>query len=68
MIKQEELILNGRKLVKNYSDKNVYITRNGKKYQYAIDPIEFKSTRTYKETEEKIIVADKSWEHFNRMN
>lgn len=53
MIKQETIIINGRTLVKTYSDSNKYIIQNetGVKYSEAID-IPYKYT--YTESDEDI--------------
>lgn len=53
MIKQETIIINGRTLVKTYSDSNKYIIQNetGVKYTEAID---VPNKYTYKESEEDI--------------
>lgn len=53
MLKQETIIINGRELVKTYSDSNKYIIQNetGVKYSEAVDvPNRF----TYRESEEDI--------------
>lgn len=53
MIKQETIIINGRTLIKTYSDSNKYIIQNetGVKYSEAVDvPNRF----TYSESEENI--------------
>lgn len=57
MIKQETIIVNGRQLVKTYSDNNKYIIQNetGIKYTEAIDiPNKF----TYSESLEYIPVIE----------
>lgn len=53
MLKQETIIVNGRELIKTYSDNNKFIIQNetGAKYSEAID-IPYKYT--YKESEEDI--------------
>lgn len=53
MLKQETIIVNGRELIKTYSDNNKFIIQNetGIKYSEAID-IPYKYT--YKESEEDI--------------
>lgn len=53
MIKQEKIIINGRELVKTYSDNNKFIIQNetGAKYNEAIDvPDKY----TYTESDEDI--------------
>jgi hypothetical protein len=52
MIRIEKITINGKDFIKTFSDKGVYITRNGLLYKDACDPIAF--TRLYEETEEKI--------------
>lgn len=53
MIKQETIIVNGRELIKTYSDSNKFIIQNetGAKYIEAVD-IPYKYT--YTESEEEI--------------
>lgn len=53
MIKQETIIINGRTLVKTYSDNNKYIIQNetGVKYSEAVD---IPNRYTYRESEENI--------------
>ena len=53
MIITENVTINGREFVKNYSDEGFMIERDGVRYSEAIDPIEFKE-RTYTETDEPI--------------
>lgn len=53
MLKQETIIVNGRELIKTYSDNNKFIIQNetGVKYSEAVDvPNRF----TYRESEEDI--------------
>ena len=52
MIVTESIQVNGRKLVKTYSDRNVMIERDGVRYDAAIDPAG--SGRTYTETDEPV--------------
>lgn len=52
MIKKEIININGRLFTKTFSDKNVYIMRNGILYKDAYNPIEI--SRTYEESEEAI--------------
>jgi hypothetical protein len=52
MIVTENLTINGRALVKTYSDKGMMVEREGVRYSEAIDPAEF--GRQYIETDEPI--------------
>lgn len=52
MIKTENININGRHLIKTYSDEGFMIERDGVRYSEAIDPAEF--GRQYIETDEKI--------------
>lgn len=54
MLITEELVINGDKFVKNYSDKGLFIERDGVMYEEAIDPIEYKDSRIYTETDKPI--------------
>lgn len=51
MIIREEITINDREFIKNYSDKNMMIERDGVQYSEAIDPIEFAEERIYIETD-----------------
>lgn len=53
MIKQEKIVINGRELVKTYSDNNKFIIQNetGTKY---IEAIDVPDKYTYTETDEDI--------------
>ena len=53
MIVTETLDINGRRLIRTYSDSGYMIERDGERYSEAIDPAEF--GRTYMETDEKIL-------------
>ena len=55
MLITEELVINGDKFVKNYSDRGLFIERGGVQYEEAVDPIEYKDTRIYTETDTPII-------------
>ena len=57
MIKQETIFVNGRELIKTYSDNNKYIIQNetGAKYTEAID---IPNKYTYIESEEDIKVEE----------
>lgn len=52
MIVNEEIIINGKKFVKTYSDCGYMVERDGVQYSEAIDPLEF--GRTYAETDVEI--------------
>lgn len=52
MVKTETLNINGKTFVRTWSDEGMMIERDGKRYEEAIDPIEF--GRTYTETEQEI--------------
>lgn len=51
VIYQNYTTVEGVERVKAYSDKNVYIERDGALYSEAIDPTEFSSERIYTETD-----------------
>lgn len=57
MIKQETIIINGRTLVKTYSDSNKYIVQNetGVKYSEAVD---IPNRYTYTESNEDIEIEE----------
>ena len=54
MIQTETLEKNGRMLIRTYSDRGVYIQRDGVRYESAVDPIE--TGRTYTEMDDIIPV------------
>ena len=54
MIQTETLEKNGRTLIRTYSDRGVYIQRDGVRYESAVDPIE--TGRTFTETDDIIPV------------
>ena len=54
MVITENVTINGREFIRNYSDEGFMIERDGVRYSEAIDPIEFKDVRTYTETDEPI--------------
>lgn len=56
MLITEELVINGDKFVKNYSDRGLFIERDGVMYEEAVDPIEYKDSRIYTETDKPIEV------------
>ena len=47
MIQTENIIINGRQLIRTYSDSGHYIQRDGVRYTEAIDPAD--SRRSYEE-------------------
>ena len=49
MIVKEDLTINGKAFVKQFSDKAVYIEREGQRYSEAIDPANL--NRQYAETD-----------------
>lgn len=57
MILTENIEINGRKFLKNYSDQGFMIERDGVRYNEAIDPIQF-TDRDYIETDIKIVKLD----------
>lgn len=56
MLLTEEITVDGRILVKTYSDQRMQIERDGVRYAEAIDPPE--AGRTYVETEDPIDSAE----------
>lgn len=54
MVVREQIEIKGKQYIKNYSDRRMYIERDGVKYEEAIDPIEFAEERIYTETDEPI--------------
>lgn len=56
MIVKENIEIKGREFIKQYSDRGVYIEREGVEYAEAIDPAEFE--REYTETDKPIEVLD----------
>lgn len=51
MLITEIVTIKDEKFVKNYSDAGMYIERDGVMYEEAIDPIEYKDSRIYTETD-----------------
>ena len=51
---REELTIRDKQFIKNYSDENYYIKRDGIEYEEAIDPIPEAYDRYYEETDRKI--------------
>ena len=56
MVITETITINGTEYIKNYSDKNMMIEREGVRYSEAIDPIGF--DRHYTETDEPIEMVE----------
>lgn len=54
MIKQEELTINGRQLIKTYSDNKKYIIQNETGIKYA-EAIDVPNKYTYTESDEDIV-------------
>lgn len=55
MVVREQITINGREFIKNYSDSGFAIERDGVRYGEAIDPIEYADERIYTETNELIL-------------
>lgn len=53
MVITENIEINGRQFIKNYSDSGFMIERDGVQYSEAIDPVGFED-RVYVETDEPI--------------
>lgn len=51
MIVRVEITINSKNFLKTYSDKGMYIERDGVQYSEAIDPVEFAEDRIYNETD-----------------
>ncbi len=56
MLITEIATIKDEKFVKNYSDSGMYIERDGVMYEEAVDPIEYKDSRIYTETDKPIEV------------
>ena len=54
MLITEEITIKDEKFVKNYSDAGMDVERDGVLYEEAIDPLEYKDSRTYTETNKPI--------------
>lgn len=54
MLITEEVTIKDEKFKKNYSDAGMYIEREGVQYEEAVDPIEYKDSRIYTETDKPI--------------
>ena len=59
---RENITLNNKEYVKNYSDKGYLIERDGIQYAEAIDPIEYAEERVYTETDIFIDGTDEATE------
>lgn len=57
MLKQENIVVNGRELVKTYSDNNKYIIQNGTGVYYT-EAVDVPNKYTYTESEKEIAVED----------
>ena len=55
MIKQETIVINGRQLVKTYSDNNKYIIQNETGIDEYTEAIDVPNKYTYVESEEDIL-------------
>ena len=49
MLITETVTIKDEKFVKNYSDRGLFIERDGVMYEEAVDPIEYKDSRIYTE-------------------
>lgn len=54
MLITEIVTIKDEKFVKNYSDAGMYVERDGVLYEEAIDPLEYKDSRIYTETNKPI--------------
>lgn len=54
MLITETVTIKDEKFIKNYSDAGMYIERDGVQYEEAVDPIEYKDSRIYTETDKPI--------------
>lgn len=54
MLITEEVTIKDEKFIKNYSDAGMYIERDGVQYEEAVDPLEYKDSRIYIETDKPI--------------
>ena len=62
MVVRENITINGREFIRNYSDSGYMIERDGVRYGEAIDPIEYSNERIYTETDELIPVPPEDLE------
>ena len=51
---REEVIIRDKQFIKNYSDENYHIKRDGIEYEEANDPIPESNDRYYEETDKPI--------------
>ena len=56
MLITETVTIKDEKFVKNYSDRGLFIERNGVQYEEAVDPIEYKDSRISTEADKLIEV------------
>ena len=54
MLITEIVTIKDEKFVKNHSDAGMYVERDGVLYEEAIDPLEYKDSRIYTETNKPI--------------
>ena len=54
MLITEIVTIKDEKFIKNYSDAGMYIERDGVQYEEAVDPLEYKDSRIYTETDKPI--------------
>lgn len=54
MLITETVTIKDEKFIKNYSDAGMYIERDGVQYEEAVDPLEYKDSRIYIETDKPI--------------
>ena len=54
MIVREDIKIKGKDFVRTYSDRNVWIERDGREYTEALDPKELAEDRIYTETDKPI--------------
>lgn len=54
MLITETVTIKDEKFIKNYSDRGLFIERDGVMYEEAVDPIEYKDSRIYTETDKPI--------------
>lgn len=54
MLITEIVTIKDEKFIKNYSDAGMYIERDGVQYEEAVDPLEYKDSRIYTETDKLI--------------
>ena len=58
MVKTEKIKINDTEYIRNYSNANLLIERDGVKYSEAIDPVD--TNRKYVETDEPIVEPTES--------